>query len=215
MVGEPEVPRSGRYYWPLNPRKPRPDVRFLDPQYYQGVRGSDGKWLVPPGYWHTGIDLNHPAGGDSDCGQPVHAMTDGYVVFAGRLPVWGGVVVLRHPHAGVWTRYGHLRDIHVGLRQVVRAGEVIGTVGKMTTGGFCHLHFDVFHRQPPASEGLWGFFPAGERRLGKRFSPTAWTPRPFWQSRPRQAGFLIRQRGGHNGGFDPAPTDLPCGVPGR
>lgn len=155
------VPRSGLYYWPINPRKVRPDVRYLDPDYYLGVKRPDGSWLVPPGYWHTGVDLNGPGGGDTDCGQPVHAMTDGRVVIAGRFPVWGGMVVLWHPSAGVWTRYGHLRDILVRPGDVVTAGQQIGTIGKMTTGGYCHLHFDVFVRVPPASEGGWLFFPRG------------------------------------------------------
>jgi murein DD-endopeptidase MepM/ murein hydrolase activator NlpD len=189
VIGEPTVPRSGRYYWPLNPRKPKPDVRFLDPNYYMGIRGADGRWLVPPGYWHTGIDLNGPGGGDSDCGQPVHAMTDGYVVFAGRLPVWGGVVVLRHPHAGVWTRYGHLRDILVKRGEEVPAGAQIGTVGKMTTGGYCHLHFDVFVRQPPASEDLWGFFPRGGEEARQKVLTYCTDPEAFL-SKQAQAGRL-------------------------
>jgi len=189
VIGEPTVPRSGRYYWPLNPRKPKPDVRFLDPNYYMGIRGADGRWLVPPGYWHTGIDLNGPGGGDSDCGQPVHAMTDGYVVFAGRLPVWGGVVVLRHPHAGVWTRYGHLRDILVKRGEEVPAGAQIGTVGKMTTGGYCHLHFDVFVRQPPASEGLWGFFPRGGEEARQKVLTYCTDPEAFL-SKQAKAGRL-------------------------
>jgi murein DD-endopeptidase MepM/ murein hydrolase activator NlpD len=189
MIGEPTVPRGNRYYWPLNPRKPKPDVRFLDPNYYKGIRGADGRWLVPPGYWHTGIDLNGPGGGDSDCGQPVHAMTDGYVVFAGRLPVWGGVVVLRHPHAGVWTRYGHLRDILVKRGEAVPAGAQIGTVGKMTTGGYCHLHFDVFVRQPPASEGLWGFFPRGGEEARQKVLTYCTDPEAFL-NKQAQAGRL-------------------------
>lgn len=185
-MSEPTVPRSGRYFWPINPRKPRPDVRFLDPDYYRGIPG-----LVPPGYWHTGIDLNGPGGGDTDCGQPVHAMTDGRVVFAGRLPgVWGNVVVIWHPHAAVWTRYGHLRDILVRRGDVVPAGAQIGTIGKMTIGGYCHLHFDVFTRQPPASEGLWGFFPRGGEEARQKVLTYCTDPQAFL-AKQAQAGRLF------------------------
>lgn len=155
--GKPPNPQSGKYFWPINPRKNAPDVYFLDEDYYNGVREHRGSgWVVPPGYWHTGVDLNGPGGGNSDYGQPIHAMTDGVVVearvFGGS---WGRVVVIWHPGPRVWTRSAHLSRIDVKPGQAVQAGQQIGLMGAMPTGGFAHLHFDVIYRQPPS----WEYFP--------------------------------------------------------
>jgi len=160
------IPRSGKYYWPLNPRKV--DVVFLDPEYFNGIKspGSGSSWLVPPGYWHTGVDLNNPSGGNSDCGQSVHAITDGQVILAQKLSgSWGKVLVIWHPGPGVWTRSAHLTDFRVQKGDVVQAGQVVGTVGRMATGGFCHLHFDVFKKAPAD----WNFFPRNDKEAVQQY----------------------------------------------
>ncbi len=35
--------------YPLNPRKPQPDVMFCDLNYYKGIRNAAGGWAVAPG----------------------------------------------------------------------------------------------------------------------------------------------------------------------
>lgn len=136
---EQEVPRSGRYFWPMNPMRTPPSVLFMDSRY-------------PKEYGiHTGIDLNNPAGGDSDLGQPLHALTDGRVeaILRDIGPSWGNIVILWHPGPGVWSRYAHLDQVWVKRCQVVTAGQVIGTVGKgFSKRWAAHLHLDIFKKRP-------------------------------------------------------------------
>jgi hypothetical protein len=111
---------------------------------------------------HRGVDI------DATIGEPVRAVADGVVVFAGvdmtgdhpalellprHLKRWrrktnmmgpGGFFV-RVMHAdGVRSGYFHLNSFHVEIGQTVHAGEVIGTVGR--TGvkvSNAHLHFEI------------------------------------------------------------------------
>lgn len=137
--------------WPMNPRKPRPDVAFCDWSYFLGIKGPGGKWLVRPGSWHTGIDLNGPGGGDTDRGQPVHSITGGVVVYAGlgRGSSWGNLVVIFHPGPQVWTRSAHLDQVFVRIGDPVSIGQIIGSVGKGYQNRMsAHLHFDVIYNPP-------------------------------------------------------------------
>jgi murein DD-endopeptidase MepM/ murein hydrolase activator NlpD len=111
---------------------------------------------------HRGLDI------DATVGEPVRAVADGFVQFAGvdlpgqqparpllprQLRRWrsrgmgpGGFFV-RIVHAdGIRSGYFHLTGFRVVAGQTVRAGEVIGTVGRtgiQVSGS--HLHFEV-HR---------------------------------------------------------------------
>lgn len=160
--------------WPLNPRKAKPDVGYADKAYFAGVKGPGGTWLVRPGSWHTGVDLNGPTGGDSDLGQPVHAVASGLVVFSGlgRGNTWGNLVVLWHEHAKVWTRYAHLEDRLVEAGESVSEGQVIGTIGK---GAFnkltAHLQLDVLVKKPldAAGRANWSHWPGGDMNQLKTY----------------------------------------------
>jgi murein DD-endopeptidase MepM/ murein hydrolase activator NlpD len=111
---------------------------------------------------HRGLDI------DATVGEPVRAVADGVVQFAGldqpgKLPARAllprqlrkfrarrmgpGGFFVRIMHAdGVRSGYFHLTDFDVVPGQVVRAGEVIGTVGRtgVKVSG-SHLHFEVHH----------------------------------------------------------------------
>ncbi|MFD3005123.1 M23 family metallopeptidase [Thermus tengchongensis] len=130
--------------------KPRPDAGFMDPNYPSEMG------------LHTGVDLNGPFGGDSDYGQPVHAITDGRVeaVLRNVPPMWGNIVVIWHPGPGIWARYAHLKDIYVRRCDVVQAGQVIGTVGKGYDNRLtAHLHLDILIRRPER----WDDWPGHDR----------------------------------------------------
>ncbi|WP_218917601.1 M23 family metallopeptidase [Allomeiothermus silvanus] len=148
---------SGRYFYPMNPFVLPPTTGWMDTEYHDyGVRDHRGSgYLVRPGYWHPAVDLNNPGGGDSDCGQSVHAITDGVVIVAGWAPVIGERAVIWHEGPGVWSVYWHLRNLEVKPGSVVMAGQKIAEVGRMASGGFCHLHFGVYYAQPPS----WDYFP--------------------------------------------------------
>ena len=66
-----------------------------------------------------------------EAGAPVMAVHDGAVEYAGWLRGYGKLIVLDHG-GGHRTLYGHCADLFVAPGRVVRAGEVIATVG--TTG---------------------------------------------------------------------------------
>jgi len=109
---------------------------------------------------HRGIDI------DASLGEPVRAVADGIVQFAGadmpgslaanglsprQLRRWryralgpGGFFVRIEHTDGVRTGYFHLHTFNVVAGQPVRAGEVIGTVGLTgVKASASHLHFEV------------------------------------------------------------------------
>jgi hypothetical protein len=86
--------------------------------------------------FHPGIDIPAPTG------TPVAAAASGRVSFAGRADGYGLLVVIAHPK-GVRTLYAHLSGTRVHVRQRVRAGERIGSVGATGNASGPHLHFEA------------------------------------------------------------------------
>ena len=92
--------------------------------------------------WHPGIDIK------AQYGAPVTAGADGEVVFAGRDPGYGRLVVLGHG-GDMDTFYGHLSSLYVREGQTVRRGEPIGAVGSSGRATGAHLHYEVrVHNRP-------------------------------------------------------------------
>lgn len=103
--------------------------------------------------FHLGEDWNGVGGGDSDRGDPVHAIGRGRVVFAGEAgPGWGKVVrVVHHTRrAGVSSFpesvYAHLDRIDVAVGDELRRGDPIGTIGDGNGAWIAHLHFEIRRR---------------------------------------------------------------------
>lgn len=96
---------------------------------------------------HIGDDLNGIGGMNTDLGDPVFAIGDGLVAYAGEpSPGWGNIVVLAHKTADgkpLHSMYAHLHRIDVALGSLVARGSRVGTVG--TSNGYypAHLHFEV------------------------------------------------------------------------
>jgi murein DD-endopeptidase MepM/ murein hydrolase activator NlpD len=111
-------------------------------------------------YYHYGLDF-----GGAEGLVEVVAATDGLVVSAreDKLPGYEDTpvsprydVIYVLDGRGWYYRYSHLFSIDSGVRpgKQVRAGERLGLLGKEGgSGGWSHLHFDVFCRQP---SGKWG-----------------------------------------------------------
>lgn len=86
---------------------------------------------------HAGLDFK------ASYGQPIVAVTDGYVAASGRAGGCGNAVRLNHA-GGIATRYCHMSRMAVSAGQNVRRGQVIGYVGStgMSTGA--HLHYEMY-----------------------------------------------------------------------
>ena len=116
---------------------------------------------------HVGIDFAAPIG------EPVRAVADAEVVFAGVRGGYGNLVVLEHG-SNYQTYYAHLSRFAdgLGVGQKILRGEEVGFVGMtgMTTGP--HLHFEIRkdnqYFDPLAKQnnlGLWNLYPEEHARL--------------------------------------------------
>ncbi len=86
---------------------------------------------------HKGIDFR------AHYGEPIHAVTDGTVEFAGRHGGHGNFVKLQHG-GGMETGYAHMSRIAVRPGQRVRRGQVIGYVGSTGLSTGPHLHYEMY-----------------------------------------------------------------------
>jgi len=109
------------------------------------VRGDilSGYGAKGPGQRNDGLNIAAKAG------DPVKAAAAGEVVFAGALPGFGNLVLLKHP--GGWvTAYAHLSKMAVKMRDNVSQGQSVGEVGQ--TGGTVdqpQLHFEIRYASNP------------------------------------------------------------------
>ncbi|MEY6431726.1 M23 family metallopeptidase [Thioalkalicoccus limnaeus] len=106
--------------------------------------------------FHSGVDFA------SKAGEPVVAVADGVVVFAGTRGGYGRVVDIRHLD-GLVTRYAHNSRNLVEVGQLVARGDVIAKVGSSGVATGPHVHFEVLRegqaidpmeyleRSPPAA----------------------------------------------------------------
>jgi murein DD-endopeptidase MepM/ murein hydrolase activator NlpD len=122
------------------------------------IKEPDGCWPIKSGYHdmsdldgntrskkHLGIDIVAPKG------TPVVAAADGKVIYTGRQIVGGKAIHILHGK-DIYENiidgyYIHLDEIKVEEGQLVKRGEIIGTVGNTGTGmplsKTAHLHFEV------------------------------------------------------------------------
>ena len=100
-----------------------------------GVYGSQRILNGKPRWPHYGIDF---AG---DLGTPIKAMVDGVVTMA-ELDLYftGATLIFDHGH-GISTLYMHMDEIFVQKGDIVKQGDVIGTVG--SSGRSTGPHLDV------------------------------------------------------------------------
>ena len=126
------------YSFPLQ----RPIPSGIDPTYrYASSQNGDREI-------HHGVEFYQAFG------TPVLAAAEGRVVFAGddmdaNVALWpgfyGNYIILMHDFGGqpLYTLYGHLSRVDVGISQVVEAGQEIGLVGASGSAIGSHLHFEV------------------------------------------------------------------------
>ncbi len=87
--------------------------------------------------FHQGVDIK------ARWGTPVRATAEGKVIFAGRKPGYGKVVIIRHAF-GFTTLYGHLSKIKVRAGRWVKSGDIIGYVGSSGRSTGPHVHYEIW-----------------------------------------------------------------------
>ena len=137
---------------------------------------------TPSEAYHTGADLNfgRPY---ADKGMKVFACASGTVIFAGRLKVWGNIIIIKHDPlykpdgAVIYGRYAHVQNMRVRVGERVERGQRICEIGDAFGRFVPHLHFDmsptaIFETQP-------GHWPKTDyARLIKHYiDPLAWVRR--------------------------------------
>ncbi len=107
-------------------------VNPLHDSSYRCTSGFGPRW----GTQHGGVDMALPIG------NPVYAATSGYVKRAGATNGFGLAVVILGDD-GMYTEYGHVDSVNVGLDTYVNAGDLIAYTGNRGQSTGPHLHFGV------------------------------------------------------------------------
>jgi murein DD-endopeptidase MepM/ murein hydrolase activator NlpD len=130
----------------VRPNASRISTGFGVRRYYNGVFAKD--------YYHKGIDY---AGA---LGSPVVAPATGQVRLVGReaegFQVHGNVVGIDHGQ-GVLSILMHLQDIEVKEGEMVKAGQLVGTVGNTGASAGPHLHWGLYVNQVAVDPVPWRY----------------------------------------------------------
>ena len=155
-AGSPTV-RPDTFVYPARQRWFASSTQMANEPCYVNACDTPGLRRV---YYHYGLDF-----GGCEGLTEVVAATDGLVVSCGasKLDGYDGTpvkprydVVYILDARGWYYRYSHFFAIDESIKPglTIKAGTRLGLVGKEGgSGGWTHLHFDIFCRQP---SGLWG-----------------------------------------------------------
>lgn len=94
--------------------------------------------------FHRGLDFS------GTTGDPIAAVADGVVIFAGRDAGYGNLIDIDHGN-GTMTRYAHNSKLLVTLGQRVHAGDTISLMGATGRATGSHLHFEVWRNGQPVN----------------------------------------------------------------
>lgn len=96
---------------------------------------------------HLGDDWNAVTGGNSDLGDPIYSIANGYVVFAKDIGSgWGKVVRVMHQlndSTYVESLYAHCDTMLVQSNEGVQRGQKIATIGNADGAYYAHLHLEI------------------------------------------------------------------------
>ena len=96
---------------------------------------------------HLGEDWNGIGGGNTDLGDPIYAVANGYVSFSENVNGgWGNVIRIIHfidSNKQVESLYAHCDKRLVQEGEFVRKGTQIGTIGTNDDQYLAHLHFEL------------------------------------------------------------------------
>jgi len=166
---------SGTFVYPIRQRWFASSTQMAnEPCYVDGGEQPKARNI----YYHYGLDF----GGAEGLAQVVCA-TDGLVVASGTDALPGyqdtpvkpryDVVYVLDPR-GWYYRYSHMISIDPAIRPgaKVRMGQPVGVLGKEGgSGGWSHLHFDIFSRQPSGDWGCQEAYAFGWEAYQRQYRP--------------------------------------------
>jgi murein DD-endopeptidase MepM/ murein hydrolase activator NlpD len=125
------------------PQSPPPRLPTLPEQYSGSLRWPLDAGIVSSefgerwGKMHKGLDIA------ADVGEPVYAIADGEVIYAGSgLRGYGNVVILRHDRK-TSSLYAHNSELKVKQGDEVKQGTVIALLGSTGHSTGPHVHFEI------------------------------------------------------------------------
>ncbi|SEM12465.1 Peptidase family M23 [Aquimarina amphilecti] len=95
---------------------------------------------------HLGDDWNGVGGGNSDLGDAIFSIANGYVSFADDIGGgWGNVIRIIHQYKGNYYEsvYAHCQTIKVKEGHFIKKGELIATIGNADGIYYAHLHLEI------------------------------------------------------------------------
>lgn len=97
--------------------------------------------------YHLGDDWNSVKGGNSDLGDTIYAISNGYISSAKNYNGgWGNIIRIIHflPNdKKVESLYAHCDTILAKPKTWVKKGDPIGTIGNVNGIYFAHLHLEI------------------------------------------------------------------------
>jgi hypothetical protein len=95
---------------------------------------------------HLGDDWNGVGGGNSDLGDSIYAIGNGYISEAKDYEGgWGNVIRIIHLYKGKLyeSLYAHCDSIYIKPNQFVNKGDQIATIGNCDGIYYAHLHLEI------------------------------------------------------------------------
>jgi len=122
---------------------PLPALSTVPEQYAGALRWPLDAGIVSSEYgerWgkmHKGLDIA------ADVGEPVYAIADGEVIYAGDgLRGYGNVVIIRHDRK-TSSLYAHNSELKVKVGDQVKQGSVVSLLGSTGHSTGPHVHFEI------------------------------------------------------------------------
>lgn len=95
---------------------------------------------------HLGDDWNGIGGGNTDLGDPIYSIANGYVSFAENIGGgWGNIIIKHFLKNGesYESLYAHCDSVLVKKGDYILKGTKIGTIGTANGQYLAHLHFEI------------------------------------------------------------------------
>jgi murein DD-endopeptidase MepM/ murein hydrolase activator NlpD len=94
---------------------------------------------------HLGDDWNSVKGGNSDLGDTIYAISNGFIIEANYKGGWGNVVRINHLFKNKLYQsvYAHCDTVLIKQDQFVKRGDKIATIGNCNGMYLAHLHLEI------------------------------------------------------------------------